>query len=556
MKNRLLRFGSYVAVGVATGLLVAALVLLAERVLLAEVLELDWRLQAMVPAVGLWAAVLTLRWADAGKPLGGQTAELYIASFHDADKPLRLRNLPARLAAGIFTVGSGGAVGLEGPSVYAGATLGSSSQGWLKNLFRSKQRQALLVAGAAAGISAVFQAPATGVLFALEVPYKSDIGRRALLPALFASATSFVTFELVASGAVVPFAERTGLVTVGFGRIELLGAAIVGALCGLGAAVFARVLAYGRKVQQQVKRWWLLALGGSAILAALVYVSDVLFGEPLTLGPDTEGALTEWVLAPDTSLLALGALLAARAIATTTVISAGGVGGVFIPLAVFGLIVGRLVGGWIGVSDESLAFFPFIGVAAFLSAGYRTPLAAVMFVAESSGAASYVVPGLVAVAVSQVLIGGASVSHLQRDSRIGHLERRMEMPVTSALLRSVPKVKATAPISEFMWSVALPQKQTEAVVVDDHNRYLGVIGVADLAEVDRDKWQATPVSEVMVTDIEPARASWTLGELTLKMAEVDIEAYPVVDAANRVVGVVTENAIVKMVDVLAQSQPS
>ena len=423
-----------------------------------------------------------------------------------------------------------------------------------RRLFRNREGYALLVAGAAAGVSAIFQAPATGVLFALEAPYRSDLGRRALLPALLSSASSYVTYVLVADFDDRPFEIGTEMVRVGFGRQELLGAAVVGALCGLAAAAFCRVLQAAKRIQASQRPWWLVALCGGGVLVGLAALSEFLFDAPLSLGPTAEGQLVSWSLDPDQSLVLLGVLLAVRVLATSTVLAAGGVGGVFIPLAVFGLIVGRLVGGWIELGPESLAFFPFIGVAAFLAAGYRTPLAAVMFVAESTGAPAFVVPALVAVAVSQVLIGNSSVSQYQRDSRTGHLERRLEMPVNSAMSTDVPTVSIDAPLADFVWGIALRRKQLEAMVVGPAQEFLGVIRLSDCREVDRNEWMSVTCGEVMTANIEPARPSWTLREVTEAMADAQIELYPVVDSGGRIAGVVTENAIVKLVDFLNETQ--
>ena len=554
MRNRLLRFATYIAVGVVTGLIVAAVAVLSEKVLLDAVLHLPrWQMVA-APALGLWAAVIILRWAYLGRPLTSATSEEYVRAYHDRNHPMQFRQLPFRLAAGIVTVGSGGAVGLEGPSIYAGATTGSSMQRTARQLFRNREGYALLVAGAAAGVSAIFQAPATGVLFALEAPYRSDLGRRALLPALLSSASSYVVYVLVTNFDKPPFDVGTDLVRVGFGRRELLGAAVVGALCGLAAAAFSRIVGAAKRVQESERPWWLLALVGGVVLSGLALASDLLFDAPLSLGPTAEGQLLTWVLNPEESLALLGTLLAVRVVATSTVLASGGVGGVFIPLAVFGLIIGRLVGGWIELGPESLAFFPFIGVAAFLAAGYRTPLAAVMFVAESTGAPAFVVPALIAVAVSQVLIGSSSVSQYQRDSRTGHLERRLEMPVSAAMSTDVPTVDADAPLADFVWGIALPRKQLEAAVVGPDRQFLGVIKLSDTRLVERKGWTSVSCGDVMSSDVEPAKPSWTLREVTEAMADADIEMYPVTDSGGRVVGVVTENAIVKLVDFLSETQ--
>ena len=87
-------------------------------------------------------------------------------------------------------------MGLEGPSLYSGAVIGSNLQ-IDSQAFRGADRRVLLVAGAAAGVAAIFKAPATGAVFALEVPYQDDIARHMLLPALVSSATGYLTFVAI-----------------------------------------------------------------------------------------------------------------------------------------------------------------------------------------------------------------------------------------------------------------------------------------------------------------------------------------------------------------------
>ncbi|HBV24306.1 MAG TPA: hypothetical protein DEB44_00085, partial [Acidimicrobiaceae bacterium] len=310
----------------------------------------------------------------------------------------------------------------------------------------------------------------------------------------------------------------------------------------------------GAKSLQQRQPWWVMVSAGSIIAAALVVVSDVLFNAPLSMGPTTEGQILRWVLNPNETLPMLGMLLVVRVVATSTVMASGGVGGVFIPLAVLGLIIGRIVGGWIDVGVESMAFFPFIGVAAFLAAGYRTPLAAVMFVAESTGAPSFVVPGLIAVAVSQVVVGSSSVSDYQRDTRVGHLERRFQMPIASAMKTDFKTVRPADSLSEFVWGFAFPRKQLEAVIANEHEEFEGIIKVSDAGEIEQEKWATTQCSEVMIRDLSPARLSWTIREVSARMEAADVDIYPVVDTAGRVVGVVTDQSIVNVVELLDETQ--
>ena len=108
----------------------------------------------------------------------------------------------------------------------------------------------------------------------------------------------------------------------------------------------------------------------------------------------------------------IGAILLLRCLATSATIAGGGVGGLFIPLVVAGALAGRMVGGTVNALDTSL--FTVIGVAAFLGAGYRVPLAAVMFVAEATGRPGFVVPGLLAAVVAELMMGRRSVTTYQQ----------------------------------------------------------------------------------------------------------------------------------------------
>lgn len=553
MRDRILRFVAYAGVGVLTGLVVALVELVADQWLLHEVLHAPLWVRTISPGIGLLVAVLILR--VVGRGMSPATSEEYIAAYHDRRQRIRTRDLLVRLPAGAATVGGGAALGLEGPSIYAGAAVGASIQTRLRWLFRDKDNKALMVAGAAAGVAAIFKAPATGVLFALESPYQGDVARRALLPALLASAASYVTFvTFFGTGEIFDADEILGTIggdeLLAFDRTELWGAAVVGLFAGAGALLFSRLLSIAKRISVDVV-WWQRVLGGAVILGGMVVLTDVLYdGEPLSMGPSAGDAILEWVLEPGHGIGLLLLLLGIRMVATTVSIGAGGVGGVFIPLAVFGLIVGRIVGELVA-DENALRLFPFIGLAAFLGAGYRTPLTSVMFVAESTGATEFVVPGLIAVAVSQVIVGGASVSSYQRVTRSGHLERRFRLPVTSVLRTDVETVSPDTNLNDFVWNHALRRKEMVGVIVDG-DRYLGMCQVPDASDVERDSWGSVPVSRIM-RSVRPARLSMTLREATEVMEEQGLDKIPVTDGNGNFVGVVTSDDIVRLDEILEET---
>jgi len=555
LRNRILRFLAYGILGLLTGLIVALLEFTAVTLLLDRVLEAPLWQKALAPGLGLLAAALILK--VIGRGLDPATSEEYIAAYHDRRPRVRLSHLPPRFMAGAATIGMGGAMGLEGPSIYTGATIGASMQHRLKWLFRDKDDRSLLVAGAAAGVAAIFKTPATGVLFALESPYKGDMARRALLPALVAAAVSYVTFvSFFGTTPIFDAKEILQGLTEGevlrFDSRDLWGAALVGLMAGLGSVFFARMVMIAKKISHDVPAWQRV-IGGGAIMAAIVVLVDQVYELPLALGPAGGGSVLEWVLQPGHSMGLLVLLLGLRMLATSTTLGAGGVGGLFIPLTVFGLITGRIAGELVG-NPDALRLFPFIGLAAFLGAGYRTPLAAVMFVAESTGATEVVVPGLIAVAVSQVFVGATSVSANQRDTRIGHLERRFRMPITSAIRTDVDTVPPDMSLSDFVWNHALKRKELSAPVVDD-GRYVGMVRVHDTADVDRSQWSSVKVSEI-ARWVEPARLSMTLREATLAMEDQGLEQIPVTDVSGKFVGVVTADAILKLDEILEETEGS
>ncbi|MGH9182939.1 MAG: chloride channel protein [Acidimicrobiales bacterium] len=529
------------ATGVAVGVVVAGFERVTDALLLDAVLSRPAWVQALGPGLGLVVAALALRWLAAGATPA--TTDEYVANFHDRRR-LALRPVVGRVVAGIATIGTGGAMGLEGPSIYAGASVGSALQRRLSQVFRRDEAKVLLVAGAAAGVAAVFKAPATGVVFAIEVPYTDDVARRALIPSLLASATSYLTFvSLVDPRPLFPLVG----VGSGFELSDLGGALALGLLAGGLARLFSILVHRAKDVAYRWPAWRRVALGAIA-LAALVLLTRAVFDHPLSLGPGYE--VIAWAAEGDQTRTAIALLFAVRVAATVVTLGAGGAGGLFIPLAVQGVLLGRFVSTLVG--EEGSSLFPVIGIAAFLGAGYRTPVASVMFVAETTGRAVFVVPALVAAAVSQLVMGRESVSSTQQSVRSGHLERRFRLPITTALTTDVLTVPPDATAAEFVW-VHLVGRRERAVAVVEDGRYLGMCLIEVVSELPREAWEATPVTEVMRTDLPVARPTWTLRDAVVAMESADVERLAVVDANDAFIGVVLTSEIVKLDEILEET---
>ena len=390
--------------GALTGLLVRFFEYVVTEVMLERVLEAPLWFGAIAPGIGLVLAAICLH--TFGGRASSATSDEYLRAFHDPEYPIRPRAFVGRIMAAVVTLGFGGPMGLEGPSMYGGSALGAMIQRRLPAAFKGADHRTLLVAGAAAGVSAIFKAPATGAIFALEVPFRDQMARRMLVPALVASASGYLVFAALSSTSPIFVFDDNRRVE--FAYKDLLGAVLVGIACAVGAR--------GVRVSHPQGE----GLHGTADRRPR---------------PDRRGRVDRVVRhhppphrrephpreLPDDRLarqgqrdLAAGGVFAIRCSPPPPSPAGGGVGGLFIPLVVGGALVGRAVGDIVNPSDPTL--YVILGMAAFLGAGYRVPLAAVVFVAETTGQPGFIVPALFAAVAAELVMGEQSITPYQRRS--------------------------------------------------------------------------------------------------------------------------------------------
>ena len=389
--------------GVIVGLGVRGFEYLVLELAYSWVLTTNLWVMAALPVLGLVVSSLILKCA--GRGASGATTDEYLRAFHDRQHLLAIRPMLARLSASVVTLGSGGSLGLEGPSLYGGATIGQSLQRKFPRLFRRSDHRTLLVAGAAAGIAAIFKAPATGAIFALEVPYRDDLARRMLLPALVASATGYFTFVTLSDTSPIFRVVDVPL----FSLRDLIGALIIGVVAAIAARLFAKMMKAAKAFSLRAITVRVTLAGSGLVL--LFWLSWLFTGEHLTNGTGYE-VITGWLIDPDLALWVIVAVFLMRCFSSACTMAGGGVGGVFIPLVVGGAFLGRGVGEI--VHPERYTLYTLLGIAAFLGAGYRVPLAAVMFVAETTGRPNFVVPALFAAVAAELVMGEQSITAFQR----------------------------------------------------------------------------------------------------------------------------------------------
>lgn len=479
-------------IGILTGLITAGIAILILQVVWAAILPYylahHWAIVVGLVA-GFFVTGLIMQFCTPD-PNEHSTEEI-VRSYHEHQGDIDVHPFWWKLLAAVTTVGSGGSAALEGPAIYSGGAIGS----WLWTKLRrfglaARDRRIMLISGAAAGMAAVFRAPLTGLVFALEMPYKDDLAHEALLPSLISSVVAYATLvSIVGAEPLFGFAGSTSFKAGDLGWSAMLGAGI-----GLIAIVFditfrrVRTLFVTLRIPHTLK----LTLGGlGTALCGLMFVS-IYHGSLIPIGPNYEAV--RYVLRhpiPTEILLVFAAL---KLIATIFSLGSGGVSAMFVPLLLVGGSIGNAYAQSV-VHAPTHDLYAAVGMAAFIAAGYKTPLTAVVFVAETTGGHSYIIPSLIGAAVAYAISGEASVSgdqHLHETARLADLSG---MTVREVMRRNIISLDATATIHEFVASVAAQHRHT-IFPVHENDRVVGTISVSDLSRVAPDKWDTTTAAEL------------------------------------------------------------
>jgi H+/Cl- antiporter ClcA len=283
-----------------------------------------------------------------------------------------------------ISIGSGGPFGAEGPIIMTGGAFGSL----IAQLFKlsSAERKTLLVAGAAAGMSATFAAPVAAILLAVEL-LLFEWKPRSFVPVALASATAAAARTFVIdAGPLFPMEPHPAFVGVG----ALAACAVVGLLAGcLSALLTLAVYASEDAFKHLPFHWmWWPALGGLAI-----GIGGLISPRALGVGYDVIGQLLADKMLPTAILV----LLLVKGIIWAVSLGSGTSGGVLAPL----LIMGGAMGGLLAhlLPAEGLGFWPLVSMGAILGATMRSPLTGIVFAVELTHDMNMLLPLVVAVTV-------------------------------------------------------------------------------------------------------------------------------------------------------------
>ncbi len=390
-----------------------------------------------------------------------------------------------------IAIGSGGPFGAEGPIIMTGGTFGSWIAQWLK--LSDNERTTLLVAGAAAGMSATFATPIAGILIAVEL-LLFEWRPRSLVPVAAASVVAdLLRIYWLGPGPLFP------VVLSHMPRLEplMLVAAPLGLVVGLAAAFLSRLM-YGLEdqfenlsVKFHVHWMWWPAIGGLG-----VGIGGFFFPRGLGVGYDN---IAELLRGHAPLALILGILIG-KSLMWAFSLSSGTSGGVLAPLLMIGASVGEGFAQLAHLGGESQAVWALMGMGAMLSGALGVPLTAILFSLELTHGFSALLPLVLACTaaylVTSLLMPRSILTeklarrgyHLSREYGVDPLETVLVAEVMSPLPEAEPTRESQPEVFAYTDQTCRAVAEEMAttgvlrmMVVDrDTNRVCGNIGAVEL----------------------------------------------------------------------------
>ena len=429
-----------------------------------------------------------------------------------------------------ISIGSGGPFGAEGPIIMTGGAFGSMIAQFFH--LTSAERKTLLVAGAAAGMSATFASPIAAVLLAVEL-LLFEWKPRSLVPVALASATAGAARRYILGlGPLFPVPPHP----VFIGPQGLLGCVICGLLAGvlsmlLTGAVYASEDAFAKLPIHWM--WW-PAIGG-----LVVGLGGFVFPQALGVGYDTIGALLQGHVA----MGAIAGILLVKSVIWAVSLGSGTSGGVLAPLLMMGGALGGIEAMFL--PNEGLGFWPLVSMGAILGGTMRSPLTGIIFALELTHDVNMLMPLLAASVIAHaftVLALKRSILtekvarrgfHLSREYAVDPLEILF---VRDAMRTNLAAFKSDSTLDEVRATLNGHHGQRGQFlypVIDENNQLHGVITRRHLQRILADSDPPSRTLADLAIDPVVAYPDEPLRVVVYRMAELGLTRFPVVERGDR-----------------------
>ncbi|WP_224248855.1 chloride channel protein [Hyalangium gracile] len=499
---------------------------------------LPWWLMLVAPTLGGYAVGLLLR--NRPETHGHGVPEVVRAVKRGGEELPAEKGL-LKLVASAITIGSGGSAGREGPIVYGGASFASTVGRTLG--FSRKELSILMACGAGAGISASFNAPIAGAVFAMEIILR-EFELRVFSPIILAS----VAGTLVSQGVLDQEALLPRLNYQLLSGWEVLLYVLLGLLCGLLAFAFVRMLHgvehfFAGRSQGRLSPW--LARRPLPMRAAL---GGLCAGVLAFLSPTVWGSGTSFIplaAVGKLSLLFLATACLLKLVATALTIGSGGSGGTFFPAA----LIGTMAGGAFGTlahllfpaSTAPSGAYAIVGMGGTVAALTRGPLTGMMMVYELSGNHAIILPLMVTCSIASALC------HYLTERKAPKVQSDADLLASTqvrALMLEVAPVPANLHLEPLMEELLSAESGT-LPVLDAEGTVYGIVQVEQMREVWKDPaLHAMLVASDLARKLPVLSPTSDLTQALRLLDHEDVDALPVAGAhGSTTCGLITRAAI-------------
>lgn len=484
----------------------------------------------ILPGIGLLIVVLIQKFIIR-KPVGhGIPNVLYAISKNSS--LIKAYQMFASIITSSITVGFGGSVGLEGPTVSTGAAMGSNIGRVLRLDYR---RITLLVACASAGaMSAIFKAPIAAIIFALEV-LMLDLTMAALTPLLISSVTAaLVSYVFMGQYTVYSFEviEKFNMGNIPFYLI-------LGVLAGFVSLSFTGIYNFTEDIFDKIKTWYSKLILGVVILGILLFFLPSLYGEGYdVVSSSLKGDYSElfknsmfynYREHSIAIILMFLAVIILKSFATSATFGAGGIGGIFAPTLFIGVNTGLFLAEilkYLGYDSVVSSNFALIGMCGLIAGVLHAPLTAIFLIAELTGGYHLFIPLMIVSTISYTTINYFTKTSVytrqlaRRGELFTHDKDKMVislMNVKDLLETKFKTVHKEANLGELV-NVIKNSKRNVFPVVDDEGIFYGVVHLNDIRDVifKPELYETVMVRSLMHAPMTSATMDDSMDDIVLK----------------------------------------
>jgi len=512
-------------------------------------LEFSWHLVIVLPLLGLLSSYMLNRYL-AGYVSGGCGTDLMIETYHHRNGVIEIKDVLIKTLSSTITLGFGGSGGLEGPGLLLGGGVASFILQKLK--LKPRDLKLLYLCGAAAGFTALFKAPLTGILLALEIPYRRDIEKDAFIPAALSSVSAYIFSAIFFGGERIFPTQQNLVVSTGL----LAHAILLGIASSITALAFIKFLekakVFSERLASKTSLLVPIAAGGISI-----GVIGFFYPQVLGVGYDTISKLAG---AEDNGMAiqTLAAILVLKILATSLTVSSGGSVGLFIPALYVGGVCGLIYAKALGLHPASV--YALIAMGSIVAAATKSLLTGIAFVAETVGAGPIMFTVLSA-SISYFLTGKKSFYESQLNKKPStKVEALLELEeifkksreslqnlnASSVKFRKPVYFTASMPVRDALKIIRTNVYRTYPII-DDKGQVVGSIDIETLFAIGKEKWNI-PVSELEVKRPLLVVRDQPLIKVIEEMLESGEEHAFVVDSMqnNSLIGVITASDIIRV----------